>query len=414
MSLDALAQRLADAGPVPPHGLPLALRFADSIGALILGGRTREGRAHALAYGGTTAAGYLAAVMRLSELDDIDLRTCTTPSAVVVPVVLDAALRRGATPEAVARGLHAGYHAVARAGIAAGGIEAFTRGVWPTLVVAPLGAAAAAGVMRALPATQLAAAMRLGLMRSVGKAGATIPPLPGRWWLFGESVSAGIAAADAAAAGFTADPALDALLGDGGDVDPYTDAIADDDCGWISQKTFPTARQGANASTAFGELLREHGIDATQIAAITVEVPQPCVRVISTPIDPPNRLSVIANMGFQLGAIAFAPALLADVDRPEPFPPAVLALAKRVTIAAAADLGEHFPQQWGGRVGIEMNGGTRYERTCMTILGDPNRPLGLDEVAAKYPSLERALFDDAHAALTDAAALSRTLARLRV
>jgi 2-methylcitrate dehydratase PrpD len=413
MSLDAFGAGLAHGGPVPPHVLPLALRFADAIGALIAGGRTREGRAHATAYGGTTAAGYLAAVMRLSELDDIDLRTCTTPSAVVVPAVLDAAFRRNATPEQIERGLHAGYHAVARGGIAAGGIEAFTRGIWPTLVVAPLGAAAAAGAMRGLSADRLTNAMRLGLMRSVGKAGATIPPLPGRWWLFGESVAAGIAAADAAEAGFNADPALDALLGGGSDVDPYMDAIPAGDCGIISQKTFPTARQGANATTAFGDLLRDEKIDASQIAGVIVEVPPPCVRVISTPIDSANRLSVIANIGFQLGAVAFAPDVLADCDRPAPHAPAILTLAKRVTIAPSDELGANFPQQWGGRVVVEMNDGTRFERTRMTILGDPDQPLTMDTVAAKYPAIDRVLLDDAHAALTDAAALARTLARLR-
>jgi 2-methylcitrate dehydratase PrpD len=411
VSLDALAQRLASPA-VPPHALPLDVRFADALGALLLGGATREGKAHAVAYGSRTAPGYCAAVMRLSELDDIDLRTCTTPSAVVVPAVLDAAFRRAATPAQIAHGLHAGYHAVARAGIAAGGIEALARGIWPTLVVAPLGAAAASGALRGLSGERLATAMRLGMLRSVGKAGATIPPLPARWWLFGEGVAAGIAAADAAAAGFLADPALDAPVA-AGETDPYGDALADDDCGRISQKTFPTARQGANATVAFGELLREHALDATQIARVLVAVPAQCVRVISTPIDPQNRLSVIANLGFQFGAAAFAPAVLADVDRPAPFAPAILDLARRVTIEASPVLGAQFPQHWGASVTVEMNGGARYERTVMTILGDPERPLTLDDVAAKYPSLERAFFTDAAAALTDAAALARTLARLQ-
>jgi 2-methylcitrate dehydratase PrpD len=412
MSLDAFAARIAVPGPPPAHVLPLGLRFADSIGALLAGAHTREGRAHAQLDPARTGVAYLAAVMRLSELDDIDLRTCTTPSAVVVPVVLAAALRAPATPAAIARGMHAGYHTIARAGLAAGGIEALGRGIWPTLLVAPLGAAATAAAMRGLSAQQTAAALRLALMRAVGRAGATVPPLPGRWWLFGESVAAGVAAADAAAAGFCADPALDSLLGDLS-ADPFGAALADDDCGWISQKTFPTARQGANAAVAFAGLLRDEAIDPARIARIAVEVPPQQVRVISTPIDPANRLSVIANIGFQLGAAAFAPALLADCDRPPPFPPEVLALAKRVTIVPSDELALAFPRRWAGRVIVELTDGRRFERTRLTIPGDPDEPLTLGDLAAVYPALEHALIEDAAVALTDAHALERTLARLR-
>jgi hypothetical protein len=42
VSLDAFARRLAVPGPPPAHALPLGIRFADSIGALLTGARTRE------------------------------------------------------------------------------------------------------------------------------------------------------------------------------------------------------------------------------------------------------------------------------------------------------------------------------------------------------------------------------------
>jgi 2-methylcitrate dehydratase PrpD len=405
MSIDAFARRWsARTTAIPLH----ALRFADSIGALLTGSRTREGRALAEVYGRRTAPAYMAAVIRLTELDDIDLRTCTTPSAVVVPVVLDAAYRAGATPAEVARGLHAGYVSVARAALAAGGIEALARGVWPTLLVAPLGAAAASAAVRALPAERMAAAMRLGLARAVGRAGATIPPLPSRWWLFGESVAAGIACAGVAAAGFSADAHLDAqLAGDG-----FGDAAGDDDCGWVSQKTFPTARQGANALVAFRDLLRDEELDPAQIVRVEVEVPPACARLIAQPLDPANRLMLIANAGFQFGAAAYAPELLAEVDRQGPFPAAVLAFAERVAVAPSTALEADFPRRWGARVVVELAGGRRVERTRHTIAGDPEEPLTPAALAAKYPNLARATLDDAAAALSDAEALARTLERI--
>lgn len=384
-----------------------ALRFADSIGALVMGSSTREAQALAALYGGRTGAAYMAATMRLTELDDIDLRTCTTPSAVVVPVVLDAARHANASPAAVARGLQAGYVATARAAAGAGGIEALARGVWPTLVVAPIGAAATSAVLRELSPERVAVAQRLGIARSVGRAGAPIAPLPSRWWLFGESVAAGIACAAAAEAGFTADAHLDA---------PFAELFSaegdEDDCGWISQKSFPTARQGANALVAFRDLLREEKLDPQQIARVEIEVPPPCMRVISQPLDTANRLMVISNAGFQFGAALFAPELLTDVDRRGPFPAEVLAFAPRVSVAPSAVLEAAFPREWGARIVVELNDGRRLERTRRTILGDPDQPLSLDDLATKYSGLDRALLDDAFAALSDAGALSRTLARL--
>ena len=403
MSIDAFAERIAAQTAVPLHGL----RFADSVAALVVGSRTREARALAGLYGGRTGAAYMAAAMRLTELDDIDLRTCTTPSAVVVPVVLEAARRAPASPVAVARGLHAGYAATAQAALGAGGIEVMSRGLWPTLLVAPLGAAVAAGVMRGLPADRLATAMRLGLSRSVGRAGATIAPLPSRWWLFGECVAAGIASAAAAEAGFTADAHLDG---------PYAEAFADvasaDELGWISQKTFPTARQGANALVAFRELLRDEAVDPARIAHVEIEVPPPCVRVISQPLDPANRLLLISNAGLRFGAAAFSPARLVEVDPVEPFPTEVLAFAARVSVSPSAQLEASFPREWGARVVVELDGGRRIERTRRTIPGDPDQPLALDGLIEKYPDVERALIEDAVNALTDADALARTLARV--
>ena len=386
--------------------LPDALRFADSVGALVMGSGTREAQALAALYGGRTGAAYMAATIRLTELDDIDLRTCTTPSAVVVPVVLEAARRTNASPAQLARGLHAGYVATARAASGAGGIEALSRGVWPTLVIAPIGAAATSAALRGLPPERVRAALRLGIARSVGRAGAPIAPLPSRWWLFGESVAAGIACAAAAEAGFTADAHLDA---------PFSALFAaggDDDCGWISQKAFPTARQGANALVAFRALMREEQLDPQQVTRVEIEVPPPCVRVISQPLDTANRLMVISNAGCQFGAALFAPEVLADVDRRGPFPAEVLAFAPRVSVSPSAALEAAFPREWGARVVVELTDGRRLERTQRTIPGDPDQPLSLDDVAAKYASLERALLDDAFAALTDADALARTLARL--
>ncbi len=254
-----------------------ALRFADTVAALAVGSRTREARALAGVYGNRTEPAYMAATIRLTELDDIDLRTCTTPSAVVVPVVLDAARRAhfhtGRGRARFARRLRRDGACGTRCGR--------DRSARARRVAHARRRAARRG-RRSRVALRIAARTRRGgdaagfVALGSARAGATIAPLPSRWWLFGESVAAGITSAAAAAAGFTADTHLDA---------PFAEAFSGPDgadaCGWISQKTFPGARQGANALVAFRDLLRDEDVDPKSIAHVEVEVPPPCVRVIS-------------------------------------------------------------------------------------------------------------------------------------
>jgi 2-methylcitrate dehydratase PrpD len=90
------------------------------------------------------AALAMARVSRSSEIDDLNLSTCTTPGAVVIPAVLSAAgLDAHISAERVLDAVVVGYEAVVRLGRAIDGPAALFKGVWPTLAAAPLGAAAA-------------------------------------------------------------------------------------------------------------------------------------------------------------------------------------------------------------------------------------------------------------------------------
>src|SRR6185295_11919590 len=85
---------------------------ADTIVATVAGARTSEGRALRSLLPHTSvaeAAGMLAAVTRHTEIDDIHLLSCTTPSSVTVPTAL--ALAREANeydPEHVANAIWVG------------------------------------------------------------------------------------------------------------------------------------------------------------------------------------------------------------------------------------------------------------------------------------------------------------------
>src|SRR5258708_5337121 len=118
----------------------IEFHVADTVAAFLAGIRTREGQALACLGKGRTDVADLsslaAAVVRLTECDDIHLASCITPGSVVVPVAL--ALAGNCSMAVFARAIAAGYAAGITFGLAIGGTKALAEGVWPTLCAAPL------------------------------------------------------------------------------------------------------------------------------------------------------------------------------------------------------------------------------------------------------------------------------------
>ncbi|MBI3707705.1 MAG: MmgE/PrpD family protein [Proteobacteria bacterium] len=398
MALEVLAERIA---AFAPSSLPLdalGLRVLDTVAALFSGAATEEGRALARVHsigawrlgdrssGGIDPAAVSAAAgtIRLTEIDDIHLETCITPSAAILPPALALAAAHGTAPAAAARAVTVGYDVLFRYGRLLGGAAALARGIWPTLAAAPLGAAATTAALLRLPAERTAHALRLALLRSVSRVGQTVPPLPGRWYLVGEAVADGLKAAFAAAAGLITDPSLDAgLLPDSAaerlaaPIDPMA-ALA------ISAKPFCTSRQAANGVVAFRALVDRHALRPEQIAAIEVEVPGAYLGMLNRPADPANRLSLISSQGMQIAAAILCPDMLDDVARGTAPSPELIAFAAKVKVRAGADLDREYPMRWPSRVTIALAGGDRVAETALEIDGDPGKPLSREFIRNRF------------------------------
>ena len=128
------------------------LRLVDTMFAVAVGRRTEQGRRSAALgdslHGSRSVAARafrLAASCRMTEIDDIDLLSCTTPGAIVVPTVL-AVLGSPAVGDAVGADVldvvARGYEIAVGLGEGIAGPSRLASGVWPSLVVAPVTAAA--------------------------------------------------------------------------------------------------------------------------------------------------------------------------------------------------------------------------------------------------------------------------------
>jgi 2-methylcitrate dehydratase PrpD len=368
-----------------------ASHVLDALVAATAAARTSEAKS----LGGLNAGGALpdrigarAATIRLSEIDDIHLPSCTTPSAAAVATALSlAAERSDFDPARLASAIWAGTETMTRLGEAVRGPEILYRGVWPSCFAAPLSAAATAARMQSLDPARTADALSLALMLTTRGSGRPHGSPSFRWAMFAQAVAAGLRAVAAVAAGYRGDPAL---LDGTAFEDSWGFPLDRDHLAGVSLtrsvypalslKPFCSAKQAIAAVEAFWQILQS-GIKPDSISAIRVRVPPAYSAMISMKAQGGVRTSTFVSVARQLALTAHAPARLYDVDRTAPIAdPAVGELEDKVAIVPDVALTQYYPRAWPAEVEVEAQGRTLRERV-IEARGDPGRPLGLDDKA---------------------------------
>jgi 2-methylcitrate dehydratase PrpD len=371
----------------------LRLHVADTAIASLAGAAIPEGKAlRALTDGSTLTAriAQRAAATRLTEIDDIHLPSCVTPSAGVIPValMLAAEVQKFDTGE-IASAIWAGTEIATRLGLAVSGPQILYRGIWPTYLVAPVAAAATASRLMKLNEAQTGHALSLAVMLMAGGVGRIHGAPSGRWFLYASAVAGGIAAVQAARVDFRGDPdVLDkAWLSDThgialdhgrlteklGTSSIYTE---------LSLKPFCSAKQAIAAVNAFQTLLGR-GIGPDAVNKVQVRVPPSYAGMISTRAEAGARISTIVSVAHQLALAALAPDALYDIDRSAPkMDAAVAQFAAKVEVTAEPDLLPFYPQHWPAEVEVTVGGEVLRQR-IIEATGDPEHPLDADGVANK-------------------------------
>jgi 2-methylcitrate dehydratase PrpD len=375
-------------------------RIFDTLGAARLGLETAEGRqmravdAELRALGAARHAldrcRLLVGAARSTEIDDIDVASCTTVGSVVVPAALAlAAAEPRPDGRALLAGVIAGYEAMVRLGRAIGGATLLYRGVWPTYVTAAFGSAAAAARLLGLDAEQTALALAVALART------GVPPRgalarPGfRSFALGAAAVEGCVAALAARAGVGGDASDLAGFGEriGARLDD-NELVEGLGSGWrvrsVDTKMFPSSRQAlasVEAFLAFGPLPRP--ID--ELERIVVAVPGAYREMIDRPVPPAQRIESLLGVQYQIALAALEPAALYDalrvkLRRDEP----MAALMARVEVRADAELGARFPRVWGSSVTLHWRAGEETRSEVLEPSGSGRRELGWAALRGKH------------------------------
>ena len=327
------------------------------------------------------------ALTRLSETDDIHLASMITPGAIVVPGALTIAATLPPNPAALQEAIIAGYEAMIRLGLALDGPTILYRGIWPSLIAAPVGIAAAAVRLLDLSASQAAHALAIALTLAAPGVGQHHAPTGSRWLAIGVAARNGVLAAHAARAGFTSDLAIlegsffNTVYG----IKPKVPALAEDlgVCAKLTEVSFKpwcAARQTMAATQALHELLRS-GLVPGDVTAIDVSVPPPFLKMIDHGIGG-GRIARLTSQQFQLAIAALIPDLAFDIAQATDVPPDVLRFMDGITVRVDENLLDGFPLRWSARIRVRTRQ-TEYERLIAHIPGDPDRPTNKLDLISK-------------------------------
>ncbi len=327
------------------------------------------------------------------EVDDIYRDGLLHPGCTVIPAALAVAQRRDASGRDLVAAVILGYEVAAR--IAAAVSPAHYRFWHTTGTVGGFGAAAAAGTLLGLDAEPMTWALAHAGTLGAGLQEAFRSDSMSKPVHAGHAAGVGVLAAALAAGG--APGAKELLEGEVG----FGRAMADDP-DWaaaldglgdayavarVTVKNHPCCGHTFAAIDACLELRERHGLEADDVAGISVATYATAVEVTGNP-----RPETAAEARFSLpwvvawavvhgsvGFDAFSAEGLADRW--------VRDLMERVELEVDPEHDRAFPGRRGARVELRTPGGERLERRRRTRKGDPDDPLSDGELEAKFRGL---------------------------
>ncbi|WP_326834125.1 MmgE/PrpD family protein [Amycolatopsis rhabdoformis] len=378
--------------PVPP-AVRAAVRahLTDAVGALIAGHTTLAGSLPGLARtlsaddGAARRTAFLAGVYAHGwEAGDIHRGSVLCPGCVVLPATL-AVLPEDASADQYERAYLAGYEVALAAAAVIGGEGLIRQGWWPTALLAPLGGAAAASVLRGRSPGVTASAIALAAQHAGGSIAGATDRADGKYLLSGFAAERAVTAFLAADSGWTGP--LDILD------DPRSPLRRSDTAlpsGYLLPET--SLKPHAGAKHLQGAIdavlaLRSGGWRRGEVRRLRCLLPAQLAGIVDRPPPFGSALSALGSAQFVLAVSALRGHCTPwDFEDGALHDEAVLELARVVEVGPADDLTAAYPAKWGARVEITTTSGV-VSADRLDARGDPGNPLPDNEIVGKFTTL---------------------------
>lgn len=347
-------------------------------GRILLAGLENSASGRAFAWGG---------LGNILEMDDVDKRGLLHPAPGIIPAVMAAALENGASGETILDAIVRGYEATIRLGRAVGSGH---YAMWHnTGTCAAIGAAAACASLLALSETQTAHAMALALSQSAGLWQTRHEPASmGKQLHCSVAARAGLDAARLAAAGFRGPlMILEGQQGFFAAMCPGADpaAVVAGPAGWrihdVSFKPWPACRH-AHAAIDAALALREQADVLNKRGDILVKTYKDALTFCDKP-EPRTVIEAKFSLQHSVAVVLLrGKPELADFSLETIGDPAVAALRTRIKVSQSAEFQDNYPARFGASVTF-----AGLTASAPDALGDPENPVGLDQLRAKADAL---------------------------
>ncbi|MBK9080939.1 MAG: MmgE/PrpD family protein [Rhizobiales bacterium] len=199
---------------------------------------------------------------------------------------------------------------------------------------------------------------------------------------------AGMSACDLAAAGFTGAPALTV------EAEPSKPIWADLGTRWrileAYFKPWPVCRWAQPAIEAVALLMREHRLEADDIARVQISTFAEGVRLGAAP--PTSTEAAQYALGFPLAAMLARGSIgVAEMSDSGLGDPRIADFLARIDLVEDAGLSAEFPASRRAAARVHLKSGAVLQSPPMTARGDPEQPLSDADIVAKFRELASGL-----------------------
>ena len=334
------------------------------------------------------------------QLDEIHLESTLHPGSLALPAAFALAeADRSVSGRDLVTALVAGAEVGIRIGLAAKG-GMFKRGFHNQGTSGVFAAAAAAARILRLDAGQTCHALGIAGSQAAGLMAVQDGAMT-KSFHSGRAAQSGVYAAQLARLGYTGIP--DVLSGAYGTffssfVDDWSQAALTDGLGshWqmlrIGFKPAPAANGSITCMTAIDRIMRERGLAAGDIRAVTAHVSDNTVHHCGWPYEAARVQSVLsAQMSLRYGLAVMAlerAATVAQFTEDKIRDPRVLSFIDRITVAHEPKFdGDNGRHRVACRLVVECASGAQHETTVLYRKGSPEDPMSSEELAQKFDRL---------------------------
>lgn len=333
------------------------------------------------------------------DFDDTHARGQIHPGAPIIPAALAAAQMVGATTQDLLTAIVAGYEVMIRVAMGVNARKHGEHGFHPSATTGVFGAAAAAGRLLGLSASQMEDAFGTALSMSAGTGQFAVNGAWTKRFHVGNAAASGLLAAALARRHYTG--ATQALEGHDGffriySTDPQPQ-LALEGLGRVWEilqcglKPYPCCRGIHAPLDAVMALHARHAISVDQIASVTVGMARRSVQVVGEPQDRRRQPKNVVDCQFSTHlclSIALKHKRLSWDDYEAALKdPEIHALMQRIDVREDAECEANFPTAFSGVVEIRTHAGETFREFVYMPQGEPETMLSAQALRAKFSQL---------------------------